>query len=243
MAVGHLLAEVMYQLSMPWVTSGDPAQAAIEKNPMLAALLPQLQKAHAAIEAVLGQEDANQQALSQQEAEIDNKHDTMVRGIYGSLTMLAVLSPQKDELLSLRNWLFPEGLLHTQKSYRGEAGHAALVASHLDAIMEARLRAVSLHDQNLFDLVQQWFAAAKQLGDLEDERARLAAASSTASEVRAARAGWARTVNLFVANAAAADLDAETDTLLFSALRAAERAAATRARPHPAPAPAPQPQA
>jgi hypothetical protein len=48
-------------------------------------------------------------------------------------------------------------------------------------------------------------------------------------------------VKLFVANAEAAELDADTDNLLFSALRAAERAAEARVHTRPAPAPAPAP--
>jgi len=241
MAFRPLTVEEMYQVSTPWVTVGDPSRAAIEKIPMLAALLPQLQKAQASIAAIRGREDPRQQSLSQLEAEVDHKHDTIVSGIYGSLTMLAVVSPAKEELLALRDWLFPDGLSHTKRSYRGEAGHAALVASHLDAAMTARLKAVTLHDQNLFDLVQQWFAAAKQLGDLEEQKARMAEVPPTmAGEVQAARIAWVRIVNLFVANAEAAGLEPDTDKLLFSALRAAERAAEGRIRrPSPAPAPAP----
>ena len=84
-------------------------------------------------------------------------------------------------------------------------------------------------------------AAAKQLGDLEEQKARMAEVPPTmAGEVQAARIAWVRIVNLFVANAEAAGLEPDTDKLLFSALRAAERAAEGRIRrPSPAPAPAP----
>ena len=64
--------------------------------------------------------------------------DALVRGIYGSLTMLAQVSSTSDELLGLRDLLFPEGAAHTQKTYRGEAGHAALVAARLDANLQAK---------------------------------------------------------------------------------------------------------
>jgi hypothetical protein len=126
--------------------------------------LPQLQTAHSAIFAVRAQaEDPKVQRLSQQEAEVDAKHDALVRGIYGSLSMLAQVSANADELLRLRDLLFPEGAAHTQKTYRGEAGHAALVSSRLDASVQARLKAVSLQEKNLLDLVNDWLGVARQL--------------------------------------------------------------------------------
>jgi len=241
MAVRHFLAEVMYQLTNPWVTVGSPARTAIEKYPLLAAQLPQLVKVHNAIAAIRGREDTKQSSLSQLANEIDYKHDTLVRGIHGVLSMLALLSPDDaEELLSLRNWLFPEGLRHVKKSHRAEAGHAAMIGSHFDAAIEARLKAVAIHKQSLLEPVKQWLAVSKQLGDVAAERARLAETSpSLAGEILAARKNWARTVKLFMANAEAAELDDETDNLLFANLRAAERAAAAGSRPRPTPEPPP----
>ena len=191
MALRRLTVEEMIQFSTPWITEGNAARAAIEKVPLLAALLPQLQGAHSAIFAVRAQsEDPKVQRLSQQEADIDVKHDNLVRGIFGALTMLAQVSSASDELLRLRDFLFPEGASHTQKTYRGEAGHAALVGSRLDADMNARLKAISLQEKNLLDLVEEWLGVAKQLGDLEEERARLSPpSSSTAAEINNARLG------------------------------------------------------
>jgi hypothetical protein len=48
----------------------------------------------------------------------------------------------------------------------GHAGHGAMVAAHLDAKLQARLKAVNLHDKNLLDLTQEWLGAAKQIGQL-----------------------------------------------------------------------------
>jgi len=144
----------------------------------------------------------------------------------------------------LRDLFFPEGAAHTQKTYRGEAGHAALVASRLDASAQARLKAVSLQEKNLLDLVNEWLGVAKQLGDLEEERARLSPpSSSTAAEINNARLGWVRVVNALVANADLVGLDGDTDRLLFSALRAAERTADGRGKKSPDAPPAPSPAA
>jgi len=46
MALKRLTAQEMVQLSAPWISAKDPARAALEKVPLLAALLPQIPKAH-----------------------------------------------------------------------------------------------------------------------------------------------------------------------------------------------------
>ena len=85
---------------------------------------------------------------------------------------------------------------------------------------------------------------AKQLGELEEERARLSQPlSSSAAEINNARLGWVRVANALVANAELAGLDDDTDRLLFSALRAAEHTADNRGRKTPAAPPAPSPAA
>lgn len=248
MALKRLTTEEMSQVSAPLVTKGDPARVAIEKIPIVASLLPQVQAAHADILALRKHnEDPRLRELSEREASLDADHDDRVRGIYGALTGLALVSGVGAELLRLRDMLFPEGLAHTQKTYRGEAGHAAMVASRLDADAQARLKAINLHDKNLLDLVNGWLAMAGQLGGLEDERARLSPRPSTAAEINEARLAWIRIMNALVANAELANLDADTDRLLFSPLRAAEQIADARGRgkatsePASAPAPAPPP--
>jgi hypothetical protein len=232
--------EEMNPVSAPMVTEGNPARAAIEKVPVLAALYPQLQSAHTGILALRTVvEDPKVRELSAREAELDADHDDRVRGIYNSLTALAQVSSTGAELIRLRNMLFPDGLERTQRTYRGEAGHAAAVASRLDADTRARLRAVNLHDKNLLDLVNGWLGVAKQLGDLEEQRAQLMPTPSAQADINTARLAWIRVMNALVANAELAGLDADTDRLLFAALRAAEKTADARGRSkaHPAPAP------
>jgi hypothetical protein len=60
------------------------------------------------------------QALSQQDSQIDANHDAY------ALTVLAPGAANGNELLSLRDMLFPEKRQHMKKSYRGEVGHAVL---------------------------------------------------------------------------------------------------------------------
>jgi hypothetical protein len=119
-----------------------------------------------------------------------------VRGIHGALTELSQVSGASGGLLRLRDKLFPEGLAHTQKTYHGQAGHGATVAARLDAgLQQARRKAFSLHDKSLLDLVNGWLGVAKQLGDLEDERARLTPSPSSAADIDNARLGWVRIVS------------------------------------------------
>ncbi len=242
MSLKRLIVEEMNPLSAPLVTVGNPARAAIEKIPVLASLLPQLQSAHSGVLAVRTVvEDPKVRELSAREADLDAQHDELVRGIYNSLTALAQVSGDGAELIRLRDMLFPEGLDHTRKTYRGEAGHAAAVEARLDGDAQGRLRAVNLHDKNLLDLVHGWLAVAKELGQLEEQRARLLPTPSGQSDVNAARLAWVRVMNALVANAELVGLDADTDRLLFGALRAAEKTADARGRSKASSAPASAP--
>jgi len=227
MALKRLTAQEMVQLSAPWISAGDPARVALERIPLLAGLLPQLVEAHGALFAVQIQpDDPRAKSLSDAAAALDVKHDALTRGIYSTLTALSELGGSSEELLGIRDRLLPDGLMHTKLTYRGQAGHAALVASRLDEALRARLKGIVLHDKNLLELVETWLATAKELGSVEEQRARLSApAETTAAHLNTARMAWVRVVNALLANADLVELDHESDRLLFAALRAAERTA------------------
>lgn len=222
----------MVQLSEPWVTPDNEAHTILNGVPLLAALLPQIEGAHQLLMSMIPAADSPKfKELSAAEAELDVKHDTLVRGIHGGLTSIALISANGAELLSLRDFLLPEGLAHTQKSYRGEAGHAKLVESRLDADMRKRLSAVTLHDRTLEALVDEWLGVAKQLGALEEQKAKLVGPDgNTAFEISQARFGWIRVVKALLANAELAPIDEAQDRVLFGALHAAELAADRRKR-------------
>jgi hypothetical protein len=244
MAAGWLSFQEMAVISGPWVTEGTAARVAIEKIPALAALEPQLQQIHGTIVDLRAKETPQLQALSQQEHDVDAKHDALVKLIVNALTVVADGSVNKRELLDLRDRLFPERLKHIRRGYRSEVGHAVMVAKQTDEPMVARLRAVQINDKSLFDIYQAWQATATQLGQLEEERAHLSQATpSAAKEIAMARRKWIRVVKAFQACADVVNLDAETDNLIFAPLRAAEQNAANRMRAkattEPAPTPAP----
>ncbi len=234
MALNRLTVEEMNQISEPLVAQGSAARAAIEQIPMLAALLPQLQAAHAGIFALRAPlEDPKAREMSGRLAALDIEHDTRVRAIHSGLTGLAQVSGAGTELLALRDLLYPQGLGHMQLTFRGQAGHGAMVTARMDSELQARLKAVNMHDRNLLDLVQEWQSVAKQMGQLEDERARLLPGSTPAADITKARLAWVRVMNALVANAELAGIDEATDHLLFAPLRAAEQAASNRGKRKP----------
>jgi hypothetical protein len=235
MAFKRLSVDEMLKLSLPWVSPGEEANIAILKNPLLAALFPHLQVAHVGVYSVTTRAE-NQKAwrLSEQACDLDARHDELVRGIHGSLTMLAQTTDLAEEYLRLRDLVLPEGLVHTNKTYREESVHAAITAARIDGSTRACLRAINFNEQNLDDLVSAWLATAKKLGELEEERARLSPTSAAlAAEINMARLRWIRTVNTLVASSLLVNLDAHTDKTLFGDLRQAERTANTRSGERP----------
>jgi hypothetical protein len=65
---------------------------------------------------VKAKETPNLRDLSQRESEADAKHDAYVKGMYGTLTMLAPISRAPHELLDLRDKLHPQGPEHIRMS-------------------------------------------------------------------------------------------------------------------------------
>jgi len=232
MALKKLSSEEMIQLSTPWVSAGDAANEAILKVPLLSALLPNVQAAHEALFKMRAHPvDSRTQRLSQDAAALDAKHDDLVRKVHGAFTVLADLSEANTEILQLRDLLLPEGLQHTKKTYRGKAGHAALVASKLDTGTTVALKALTLKDTTLLDLVQTWLDTAKKLGAAEESRARLNSTNGPSSaDATIARARWVRMANALLANSDLIELDEATQSTLFAALRIAEKTADARGR-------------
>lgn len=243
MELRKLVEPEMVQISAPWTQTGSAARSAIAGNAMLVGLLPKLMAAHAGIVAVSAQSnDPEARALMVEATRLDAEHDDLVRTIYGALTVLAKVSKDGDEHLRLRDLLFPEGLPHINKSHSAEAGHAAAIASALTAEVLERMKTIVIGDTTLFDLHDQYQRAAKQLGTVEEKRARLnRPVVSPAAQVMAARREWIRWAKILMSNAENAGLGRETDALLFAPLRELVQKADSRWHSGPAPAPTPSP--
>jgi hypothetical protein len=232
MPAKSLFSNEMVQVTSPWVTPEDAAYGVFQKTPMLAGLHGEVKAAHDGVFVLQKRtEDPRIQRLSEQAAALDAKHDDQARAIHGALSMLAMVAKSPDNFLRLRDLVLPDGLLHTQRTYRGEAGHAAMMASRLDDTVKAELKAITVHDVNMLDMVQSWLATGKELGEVEETRVRLVGTGTgSGAEANQARLRWIRMVNAVQAVADLANLDEESDGILFSALRAAERTADNRGR-------------
>jgi hypothetical protein len=243
MELRKLVEQEMVQISAPWVADGSAVRAAIEAEPMMTGLLPKLTAAHAGIVAVSAQTgDPEARKLMADATRLDAQHDDLVRTIHGALTILAKVSKAGEEHLHLRDLLFPEGLRHINKSHSAEAGHAAAIASAMSPEVLARMKAIAIGDTTLFDLHAQYQEAAKQLGAVDEKRARLNRPSITpAAQVLAARREWIHWANVLVTTAENAGVSPETDALLFAPLRETVQKADSRWHSNGAPAPAPAP--
>lgn len=230
MGMSRLTIQEMSQITLPWVTVGEAARTAIEKNPLLASLLPPLLQAHESTYALRAQtDDPRSQFVSEQLAALDGRHDDLIRGMHGVLTSLALVSDAPEEILDVRDFLFPDGLAHIKMTYRGEAEHAAQIVASMDDRYKARLQTITLYKTNLLNLTLEWLDVAKQLGALEEARSRMIPLdAATAAEICSTRFAWMRVVNAVIANAKLAELDPDTDQLLFSALRTAIQIADVR---------------
>ena len=209
----------------------------------MAGLLPKLAAAHAGIVAVRAQStDPEARKLMAEAARLDALHDDRVHTIHGALTILAKVSRTGDEHLRLRDLLFPEGLPHIRKSHSAESGHAAAIATALTPELLARMKAIAIGDTTLFDLHAEYQDAAKQLGAVDEKRARLNRPSVTpTAQVMAARREWIRWANVLLTTTENAGVSPETDALLFAPLREAAQKADSRWHTNGAPAPAPAP--
>jgi len=104
------------------------------------------------------------------------------------------------------------------------------------------MKTIAVGDMTLLDLYNPYLDAAKQLGAVDEKRARLNQPAVTpAAQVQSARREWIRWANILLSAAGHADLDADTDALLFSPLREALQRADSRWHTKIAPAPVPAP--
>ncbi len=246
-------AEMLY-VTDEWVTPQTPANLAILANTDLAPTLPRIQGAHNELAQAARPSGPNPRLLeiTTEQAHIDDRHDDVIRGIYGFFTSTAALLGSADgaQLLVLRDHLIPSGLATLQKTYAAEAGEAAQLAPLLTPQIRAQLDKILVGPKTpphrLTAYFDEWIQLGQRLGDLEKEKARLLPPESAGLQANlvAARNKWLRTVNLFLAFAEASEIDPDTDHLIFSPLRAIEAKADKRGpqtpETHPDPTPAPQ---
>lgn len=247
MALRRLSNEEMLHVSTAWLDGKSKAHKALSATALLAPLVPLVRGAHEAL-AKLAQpvaDDPRLPAISEEEAAVDARHDDIIRGTHMLLTGAAYLLGTGTvlagaELLALRDTVVPDGLESVKKTYRGEAGQAAQLELRLTPALRKVLESIAVgrksDKRNLGQFVDEWLQHGKRLGELEDEKGRLQASAVSGPRGAAtfsARNGWVQATNALLANATLAELDADTDALLFGPLRAAEKTADKRGRGGP----------
>ena len=239
MALNHVYAEEMLQLTGTWIKPSSPAHAAIMAIPLLAALMPRVRVAHDVLAAaVQPAPDARLRKLIEEQTAKDLRHDTIIGAVIEYLTASANLlgGEAGAALIALRDTLVPDGMAATQKTYRAESGQAAQLAERLTDELRETLAAIKVGSTGVSFLtfIEEWLALGSSLGAGEDERALLLAAPRTkqAQQILSARQAWARVVNAMFINAGLAEdeLDEETHTLIFGPILLAEKVADRRAR-------------
>lgn len=239
MAPRHLESTVMLQLSATWLDPTADAHKALQANADLAVFIPRLSKPHGSLGALLQPgHDGRISAIIKEQLDIDLRHDSIIRGVFGFLSGAAELlsGDAGKTLLELRDFLVPDGLSAIQRSYRTEAAQAAQLQERITPAIKAQLDALHLglggQSKPLSHFVEEWISLGKTLGLLEDEKARLqdSPAETTAQAIIKARNLWIRTVNALVAQAELVEIDEATDRLLFGPLRAASKNAERKAK-------------
>jgi hypothetical protein len=226
MAARNLLTAEMMTVSERW-TSAKSDRGLLGAIPLLAAMLPMIDAAHAALlDAQRVDEGADSvkelAALSAEGGETDQRHDRKGRGVWKVLDGLADLadSPEEsDGYAALRDRFMPDGQSILQASWATESGNAQRLEKELrDDTFSRALAEVPLPGRKatLLDAVKAHISAGRRLGviearrgvieaELKVTRAARAADGATSALVKA-RNQWIRVVNAIVAN-----LDLVTD--------------------------------
>ena len=240
MAAKNLNSEEMVQISAGWLDPQNDGHQAILLVPVLQSSLSLINEAHLGVlPLVKPPQNDRLAAIMILEAELDVRHDSIIRGTHGALTAMAELVGGYDgnELIALRDALIPDGPPSMLKSYRAEATQAAQLDERLTSATRTRTDAVRIGEgasaKSLTAFLDEWIALGKQLGALEDEKGRIEAATGeavTGATFLTARNFWVRVVNAMVANAELADIDQDKMGTVFGPLWNAEKKADERAR-------------
>lgn len=201
MALKRMSTEEMVTITSTWVDQAHPDRQAMAQEPALAALLPQVDTAHHGLHVthVTGPSSVRIKQIQDLQKELDVDHDDELRGIWSYLWALVYFARTTDErtvYLRFLRLLLPDGLAAVKKSYREEAGQAALAASRLTDGDRQALGTMALPGgRTLLDAVNQWLSLGAQLGALDRERAgEHTGDGPTPADALIARNQWIRTV-------------------------------------------------
>jgi hypothetical protein len=185
----HLSTEEMVEVSRKWVTpkgtilDGQEVPTLrpdLEAIPLALAMIPLLEEAHNGLLSLHKAAPEVPTALPEikEDAHVtDIRYDDLFRGLYWLLTSLASLiadDETSEDLLLLREYLFPEGLATINLTYRREAGFAAMLEGRLDDGRAKMLDLVKLQfgsfSSDALTLIRELISKGKRLGLLEDAK-------------------------------------------------------------------------
>ena len=222
-------------ISEAWVTPSTPQYKALMAVPEYATLMPRLTRTHQ--ELLQKRNVQSSGSLKQLIADaqvLDERHDRLVRQIYGVLTafaQVAATDADEEEIERLLALVLPDGLAATMRSYRQEAGATKSLADRLTDAHRAMLKALPLpKGRTVLELVEELLKVGHELGELDWKRkeANEAVAVTTAKDLRGVKAAWHRMVDLMLLQADVLGLPREQFDLIFTGLLAAEQAASQR---------------
>ncbi|WP_428264866.1 hypothetical protein [Haliangium sp.] len=165
----------MTSLSKTWIEVGHPDRLALEAQPVLAAYLPYVEDVHNELVEVHAASVADRLTdISEQQQQLDVRHDALARGIRSGVQSQIHLSASPEAVAEWREIderLFPNGLEFVNYSYRETAGHAELFAARLTGPLRERLaNTKTAGDASLLDAAENLVQVAREIGALEHER-------------------------------------------------------------------------
>lgn len=208
MGLKDLSTAEMLDISGVWLEASTPGGGLIAKTKSLSNLVVFVQEAHDGLsQSQIPAANPNEKKLKEladKNVKLDRRHDAVARCIIrvlGGLAEGAKNSERRELYLDTSAALFPDGLASTQKSYAGQAGNAAEVDKRLEPKHRELLASIVTPDGKLSEHVARWRKRAKELGDSDKERTRLAAEKTdgvTKGDVVEARNQWIRAADVLV---------------------------------------------
>lgn len=235
MGYKDLTSAEMTTISGEWVSADTDAGKLFRTTKQLDSVYQFIGAAHEGLGAsqVVGDSTLERelQALAEKNAELDARHDKLVRCIWKTLNALAEGAKTKARAtlyLDTAKALFPDGASSTQATYAGQAGNAALVDQRLKPEHKELLASINTPDGTLAQHVSRWKKRAHELGESDKERTRLLAqkeAGVTKADAQVARTEWVRAADLLVRTLRMAKLTPEqVETLTGPLTKAVDRA-------------------
>ncbi|HSN98221.1 MAG TPA: hypothetical protein VLS89_07980 [Candidatus Nanopelagicales bacterium] len=238
----HLNPDEMVGLTTPLVGK-TKRRATFLSIPEIAPLHAKVVQCHKAMLAVRPAKAATSpelQAVVAEGSRVDKRHDHLARAIFSNLEgheELCLGAEPSDTARAAacaeaRKRLFPNGLQIVNVSPLAESGNATRIGKLLDEdprLVELLKSIPSTSKATLFDTVQRWTKAGREVGKLDRDReeleAKLAAAPAAGPRFQEARGLWLRVISGVLSALELSDAPAEAiEAIRGPILRASERA-------------------